>query len=171
MKFLQLAIFVSLLSPLSQSFANRPAGKQGPESSPKGKESQLIKPESVAGCYELGVLKWQPDLHLGEDAVFITPPQRIQILAERGTRGFESNGYLVRPAPGVAPSIHRMSYWEPTGAKTIRVAWTTGFSGLTMQLSVEGNTLKGKAETFWDFTRARQTARISAPKIDCANKK
>ena len=130
------------------------------------KQSQLIQAEKVQGCYELGVLKWNPELH-GEDAVFIRPPARIQLLAEQGTNGFENGKYLVRPAPGVSPSIHRSSYWKPVGPKTIEIVWTTGFSGLTMTLSLEGDTLKGKAESFWDFTRAPQTAPIVAPKIDC----
>jgi len=134
---------------------------------PEDKESKSIKPENVQGCYELGTLTWRPDLKLGEDEVFIKPPHRIQILTERGSKTFEKNGYLVRPAPGIPPSIHRASYWVPTGPNAIEVVFTTGTSGLYMQLKVEGDTLKGKAKTHWDFLRRHQTAQVIARKIDC----
>ena len=170
MKCFLLALLIALLTPLSVSFESNSAAGQLPGPNREDKESQFIKPESIQGCYELGVLEWQPDLKLGGDAAFITPPKQIQILAQRGTSGFEKDEYLVRPAPGVSPSVHGASYWKPTGAKTIKIAWTTGFSGLTMQLRVEGETLQGKAETFWDFGRERQTAHVSARKIDCRKK-
>jgi hypothetical protein len=164
-KLIQLVVIVCLLS---SPFVSSGEGffNQFMKSNPEDKQSQLIKPENVQGCYELGVLKWDPELK-GEDAVFIAPPARIQILAERGTKGFENGKYLVRPAPGVPPSIHRASFWKPVGPKTIEIVWTTGFSGLTMKLSLEGDTLKGKASTFWDFPRGGQTAPVVAPKVDC----
>jgi hypothetical protein len=109
-------------------------------------------------------------LHLGEDLEFVTPPSRIQILAEHGSKGFESNGYLVRAAPGVSRSIHRASYWIPKGPNTIEVIWTTGFSGLFMHLDLENESLRGKAATFWDFTRRKQTANVVAHKVDCGKK-
>jgi hypothetical protein len=128
---------------------------------------EVLKPEAISGCYELGALNWRPDLRLGEDAEFITPPRRIEILAEHGTKGFEQNGYLVRPAPGVPRSIHRGSYWVPKGPNAVEVVWTTGFSGLSMHLNLEGETLRGKATTFWDFPRRTQTAEVVAHKVDC----
>jgi hypothetical protein len=143
------------------------AQKQSAGQNPEDKESKFIKPETIQGCYELGTLTWRPDLKLGEDGEFITPPSRIQILAERGNKGFEQEGYLVRPASGVPRSIHRASYWVPKGPNTIEIIWTTGFSGLTMRLDHEGETLKGKATSFWDFPRRKQTADVVAHKVDC----
>ena len=136
---------------------------------PEAEESKFVKPESIQGCYDLGALNWRPDLKLGEDETFITPPQRIQILVERGSTGFEKNGYLVRPAPGFPKSIHRASYWEPTGSDTIEVVFTTGTSGLSMRLKIEGETLRGKAKTHWDFLRKEQTAQVIARKTECGN--
>src|SRR5215813_12236392 len=63
-----------------------------------------LNPENVQGCYELALAPWRPNLNLGEDSVFITPPSRIQLFAEKGTQGWESEGYLVKPAPGVKPA-------------------------------------------------------------------
>lgn len=133
---------------------------------PNGK-SQLVKPENIQGCYELTLSPWRPDLRLGGDAVFITPPNRIQFLAERGTKGWEAEGYVVKPALGVKPSIHRGSYWLPKSPQSIEVVWTTGFSGLTMVLKINGTDLRGKAKSFWDFPRKEQTADVVAHKVDC----
>ena len=109
----------------------------------------------------------EAELKLGEDMEFITPPKRIQIFGEHGSRGFETNGYLVRPAPGFPRTIHRASYWVPKGKDGIEVVWTTGFSGLVMDLKVEAGTLRGEAESFWDFPRKRQKAHVFAYKVDC----
>lgn len=165
-KFIQIAVVIGFfIFPFVTSGNGATAGSPLP-SGFGNKPSKLISPEAVQGCYELGVLKWHPAWK-GDDLVFITPPARIQILAEKGTKMFENGQYLVRPAPGFPASIHRASYWKPVGAKTIEIIWTTGFSGLTMKLNLEGDTLKGKAETFWDFPRRGQTAPIAAPKVDC----
>src|SRR5882672_9199025 len=128
---------------------------------------QLVKPENIQGCYELTLSAWRPNLNLGEDAVFITPPHRVELLAERGTQGWESHGFIVRPAPGVPASIHRGSYWLPKGPRSIEVVWTTGLSGLVMELTTNGEELKGKAKTHWDFLRERQKADVVARKVEC----
>jgi len=144
---------------------------QSPKEKSKEQDAILIKPEKVQGCYELGTLEWRPDLKLGKDAVFITPPPRIQILVEGGTSGFEKNEYLVRPAPGLQPSIHSSTYWVPKGPNSIELIFTTGFSGLSIYFKLEGDTLQGTAQTFWDFDRKQQTAHVVAHKIDCLPKK
>lgn len=144
--------------------------KLSSEQNSNDKDRNFVKPESIRGCYELGALNWKPDLELDkEEMVFITPPERIELLTEHGTQGFEKNGYLVRPAPGFPQTVHRSSYWVPTGPKRIEMVFTTGFSGLEMHLTVQGDTLQGKAKTFWDFLRRRQTARVVAHKVACAS--
>lgn len=166
-KYLRTVVLIGLLSLFCVGISSTP--KQYSQQNPKEKESKFVKPETVQGCYELGTLNWKPDLKLGEDELFITPPQRIQILAERGSIGFEKNGYLVQAAPGFPKSIHRACYWEPTGPKTIEIVFSTGTSGLSMQLKVEGDTLRGQAKTHWDFVRREQTSHVVAHKIDCGN--
>lgn len=129
--------------------------------------STLINPEAIQGCYEIGKLEWHPKFE-GDDLVFITPPARIQVLSQRGTQGQEKDQYLVRPAPGFPKSIHRYSYWRPTGSHSVEIVWSTGLSGLTMRLKVEENNLKGKAKPFWDFLGRVPSARVMAHKVDCA---
>ena len=130
--------------------------------------SRLISPEAVQGCYQIGKLEWHPKFE-GDDLVFITPPERIQVLAQRGTEGREKGEYLVRPAPGFPKSIHRYSYWRATGSHSLEIVWSTGLSGLTMRLKVEGNNLKGKAKPFWDFLGRVPSARVLAHKVDCGS--
>lgn len=165
-KFVHMAITIGLLGLPCLSATKYSVTGLLIESSPGAKSSALISPETVQGCYELGILQWRPGMP-GEDAVFMTPPRRIQLLAEPGTQGWEKDHYPVRPAPGFPASIHRASFWTPTGSNTIEIVWTTGFSGVTMKLKLEGETLKGKAKAFWDFPRSGQSAHIVAPKIDC----
>jgi len=130
-------------------------------------EPDPLAPENIQGCYKLHMSPWRPDLHLGEDSVFIAPPRAIQLFAERGTKGFETNGYVVRPAPGFKPTIHRGSYWQPKAPDAIQVVWTTGFSGLSMVLKPEGQNLRGTAKTSWDFNRTEQTADVFAQRFAC----
>lgn len=132
------------------------------------RDDKLLNPEAVQGCYELTLSPWFPDLKLGEDEEFITPPRRIQLFARKGAEGSEAEGYIVRPAPGTKASIHRGAYWLPRGPKTLEIVWTTGFSGLTMQLKTsDAEVLRGKAATFWDFSRKKQTADVVAQRVDC----
>lgn len=144
------------------------AAKQTSPQGPSEQEKQSVKPETVHGCYELTLSKWRPTVQLGEeDAREITPPSSIQLISELGTQGWEANRYVVKPAPGVAASVHRGSYWLPKGPHSIEIVWTTGFSGLVMGLRVEGDELLGKAKSFWDFPRKKQTADVVARKVEC----
>jgi hypothetical protein len=170
MKSFRLAAIACSSLLLAATLCGDLTGQQERGSSSKDKDLKLIKPEEVIGCYELGVLEWKPDLRLGEDLEFITPPTRIQLFAEHDTDGFDREAYVARPASGVSRSVHRDSYWKPKGPKSIEISWTTGFSGLTMGLTVERNSLQGTAFSFWDFGRKRQTAHVSAPKVDCEAK-
>lgn len=143
-----------------------PTQTQSPDAKPPG----FVRPDTINGCYDLTLSAWRPKLNIGEDAVFITPPARVQLLAERGTRGWEAEGFIARPAPGVPPSIHSGSYWLPTGPRSIKIVWTTGFSGLQMNLTLETADLRGTAGSFWDFDRERQTADVVAQRVDCSEK-
>ena len=47
------------------------------------------------GCYELELGRWWP-WGYGGDSSFVTPPKRVQFLAEPGIEGFEQDGFLLR---------------------------------------------------------------------------
>jgi len=119
----------------------------------------------VAGCYELKLSQWSPAISLGDDSVFISPPRRIQ-LTTAPDHSWDEHGLKVTPAGGESPSIHTSAYWTANGRR-VHIVWTTGFSGLTMDLHERGSNLEGMAHTFWDFPRPRQTSRVVAMKISC----
>ena len=50
---------------------------------------------------------------------------------------------------------------------SIELRWTTGFSGVNMSLSHEGDTLRGLAETTWDFDRQVQHANVTMWRVRC----
>jgi hypothetical protein len=122
----------------------------------------------VAGCYELTLSQWRPAISLGDDAMFISPPGRIE-LTTTPDHTWDEHGLKLTPARGVSPSIHKSSYWTDNGRR-VHIVWTTGFSGLTMDLQERGSNLEGTAHTFWDFPRPRQTSRVVAMKIACEPK-
>jgi hypothetical protein len=127
-----------------------------------------ISPARIAGCYELKLGPWEPPMGYssGPDAVFVTPPARIRLY------GKKKWDYLGKPAfpirgVGTSRSIHSIAYWTLLDEKTARLAWSTGFSGLTMDVHSDGKRLRGVAKTFWDFPRTQQTATVDGVKIEC----
>lgn len=168
MKYLRNILCICATSFVFAPSAKLPARDPASPRANTNRDDKLLKPEAIQGCYELTLSPWFPDLKLGEDEEFITPPRRIQLFATKGTEGREAEGYLVRPAPGIQPSIHRETYWLPKGPKTLEIVWTTGLSGLMMQLKTsDAEILRGKAATFWDFSRKKQTAEVVAQRVDC----
>lgn len=132
------------------------------------RDDKLLKPEAIQGCFELTLSPWFPDLKLGEDEEFITPPHRIQLFATKGTEGWEAEGYIVRPAPGIKPSVHRYTYWLPKGPKSLEIVFSTGLSGLVISVkTADAQTLRGRAMTHWDFARKKQTAEVIAHRVQC----
>jgi hypothetical protein len=121
--------------------------------------------DDLSGCYELKLSKWVPSLMLGDDEKFISPPSRV-VLTTTPDRIWDPQGFRVIPANGVAPSVHTFSFWV-SHADHIRIKWTNGHSGLSMDLKRHGSNLAGTARTFWDFARPQQTSDVIATKIRC----
>jgi len=122
-------------------------------------------------CFDLRLGPWKPNLGLGEDTIFSTPPKTVRF-SRVTSFGFGSyNGQLsfrVLPANGARMSVHGPGFWTPIrGTDSVSMVWTTGFSGLTMKLAAAGDTLRGVAETFWDFPRPEQTSRVTGIRMPC----
>jgi hypothetical protein len=122
----------------------------------------------IAGCYQLQLSPWTPPLSLGDDEAFIVPPSRIE-LTTTPDHIWDKHGFKVTPAGGVDPSVHKFSYWTRHDNQ-VHIVWTTGHAGLTMDLQVHDSSLVGTAQTFWDFSRPKQTNHVVATKIPCGNK-
>jgi hypothetical protein len=159
------ALWVMSLIATAASFG---CGKREPVVVPmRAVATPLASWPDVVGCWEVRMGAWSPALMLGPDERIITPPSRVLIDSMIGTRPYERRNLLLRPAPGAAPSVHRYSWWNMGRADSIQLRWTTGFSGLNMSLSHEGDTLRGVAETTWDFDRQAQHADVTMWRVAC----
>jgi hypothetical protein len=92
---------------------------------------------------------------------------RVQFSTVKNERNAGGPPFVLRVEPMDGRySVHGPGTWQYWG-DVIKVAWSTGFSGLTMQLSSARDTLTGTASTFWDFPRPTQTARVRGSPIPC----
>lgn len=121
---------------------------------------------SFAGCYELKVGRWWP-WGFGEDNSFVTPPSRIQLLSDRGTKGFEQDGYLIRAMKGSRPGRGAPSCWRVRSGDRIDLIWNDGFTGVTLDLERHGDELRGRAHPHFDSPFTRRTASVTARRIPC----
>jgi hypothetical protein len=119
------------------------------------------------GCFDLEMGAWTPEIRLGADSLVMAPPHRIRLGAEPG-KGIANRevGRSLEAAPGVNPSVHRVRFWDGT-REELSLVWSTGFSGVRMQLEPEGGSLVGTARTFWDLPREVQSASVTAVPIPC----
>lgn len=94
------------------------------------------------------------------DRVFNSWPNR-----ER--KVLRANGYIVRPAPGIKPRIHRVAYRLPKGPKSREmVCLDDGIQWWELKTS-DAEVLRGKASTFWDLGRRKQIADVVALRVEC----
>ena len=125
--------------------------------------------DGFAGCYELQLTKWSPAISLGADEKFVTPPKRIALTETIDSSWGSQHAFKVLPTGGATPSVHRLAYWT-SDAHQVHIVFSTGFSGLTMDLEPQGSNLVGTAHTAWDFSRTAQTSHVVATRISCESK-
>jgi HEAT repeat protein len=121
-------------------------------------------------CFDLALAPWTPNLGLGEDTVFSTPPMTVRFTRIKNSwfASEDELSFRVAPAKGAQMSVHGPGFWTPVAGKdSVSIVWSTGFSGLSMKLAVTADALRGEAETFWDFPRPRQTSRVTGVRVPC----
>ena len=127
-------------------------------------------PAPFEGCYEVKLGRWWP-WGFGEENAYVTPPSRVRLLPERGTKGFEKYGFLIRALPrqkGEAPGRGGPSYWEVESKNRIDLIWTDGFTGVTLELQKHSDELSGWAHPHFDAPHLiPRTARVTASRIAC----
>jgi hypothetical protein len=126
--------------------------------------------DGFAGCYELQLTKWIPAISLGADEKFVTPPKRIALTETIDSSWGDQHAFKILPTGGATPSVHTRAYWT-SDAHQVHIVFSTGFSGLTMDLELQGSNLVGTAYTGWDFPRTGQTSHVVATRISCESKK
>jgi hypothetical protein len=140
------------------------------KSGTNGQTQSALPTTSFAGCYELKLGRWWP-WAFGGDTIFVTPPSRIQLLSERGTKGFEQDGFLIRaipPSKGAPPCRGSPSYWQVKSSDQINLVWTDGFTGVTLALEKHGNELRGWAHPHFDAPKfIPRIAHVTARRIVC----
>jgi hypothetical protein len=155
-----LLILLIVLSPLS--FA---------QSAASGAQVQsAAQTASFAGCYELNVGRRWP-WGLGEDGVSIAPPKRVRLLAERGTKGFEQDGFLLRAASASKSESSgqtKSAYWQVKSSDQVDLIWTDGFTGIRMKLEKQSDGLSGWAHPILDSPPLiPRVAHVTARRIPC----
>jgi len=122
-----------------------------------------------AGCYELKLGRWWP-WGFGEENVYVTPPNRLQLLAERGTRGFEDGELLIRTIPRQERSTgsRESSFWSAKSQHQLLLTWTDGFVGVSLDLARNRDELSGWAHPHFDAVKLiPRIAHVTARRIAC----
>jgi hypothetical protein len=123
----------------------------------------------VLGCYDINLGSWEPQIALGKDDAFITPPKRVELT--NSPSAFQQSGakkwWVVRTVQLSTTYAHPYSQWSLASDGAIVISWGNGFSGLSARLSWDGRRYVGTAETFWDFSRETQKAVMSLTPVRC----
>ncbi len=127
-----------------------------------------------AGCYELRLGRWVPS-HMLRQGVEGIMPERLRLDTERGallSRRVDERQYYRYDEVGqrlIRPGWWGAAYWEPLEDGRVRLNWTTGAHGVTMELRWHGDDLRGIATVFSDFVGPwpEPTARVRAIRVDC----
>jgi hypothetical protein len=141
----------------------------GQQNTAKSAQATDMHAASFAGCYEVKLGRWWP-WGFGDENRYVTPPSRLQLLMERGTRGFEQGELLIRAIPGHEPSAgsRESSFWEAKSPAQLELAWTDGFVGVTLDLKRNRDELTGWAHPhFDDGNFVPRTAHVTAHRIAC----
>jgi hypothetical protein len=122
------------------------------------------------GCYELTLGRWWP-WSFGEETKYVTPPNRVQLLPERGKIGFEQDGFLLRAMAANKDTKSARggpSYWQVKSSNRIDLTWTDGFTGVSLRLEKDGNDLHGWAHPHFDAPKfVPRTTHVIARRIAC----
>lgn len=104
------------------------------------------EPAAIAGCYALELGAWHPPRTPGNE-VLQTPPSVFALLDSFGDRAFERGQRIVRPTIGFQGGS---ASWRRISADSVRVAWTSGYVGVRLDLGVTPRGLEGTATAFTD---------------------
>jgi hypothetical protein len=142
-----------------------------PQKQSHSEAKKETSPASFAGCYVVKLGRWLPWGFSGEgkDGFFlVTPPSRIQLSLEQGTKGFERDYLLIRPIKGTAPGRGGPSYWLVQSNGQVDLIWNDGFTGVALELEKYADELRGWAHPHFDApTFIARTARVTAQRISC----
>lgn len=118
--------------------------------------------EEAAGCYDLTLGAWN-----GQADEVLVLPQTIELRDELGTDGMENGRRLVRPFPDTDNRSYPWAFWEPLASDSIRVIWSTGFTGIGMRVARRPSGYTGLAESFLDYPGNTAQAPVTLERRVC----
>lgn len=127
-------------------------------------DSATSESSSPLGCYALTLGRWD---HPPEEGL-IHLPEQIILTDERGTDVLENDRLLVRAYPDITLQAYRWSWWEPAEGDSLRIVWSTGFSGIEMMVGRSGADYRGVARNFVDYPIDVSTASVTLDRITCS---
>jgi hypothetical protein len=79
-------------------------------------------------------------------------PARVALLDSLGDHILENGRTIVRQVPGYQLTHWAFAWWQTPSSDSLRVVFSTGFTGTTLKLRRSGAEWVGEAESFFDFT-------------------
>lgn len=126
--------------------------------------------QSYVGCYQLSVGRWWP-WSFGGDTPYVTSPNRVELMLNRGTEGWAKDQLLIRVTPAQKSTVsggRGASFWEVQPNNRIDLIWTDGFTGVTLKLEKQGNDLRGWAHPHFDSgALIPRIARVKGRRVAC----
>jgi hypothetical protein len=121
-------------------------------------------PETPAGdCLTIELGAWNSELP--EELPPL--PERVALLDSLGSHILENGRTIVRQVPGYQLTNWAFAWWQTPSNDSLRVVFSTGFTGTTLKLRRSGATWLGEAEAFFDFTAEVHTATAEMAPAAC----
>jgi hypothetical protein len=113
-------------------------------------------------CFDVSLGTWAPAL----PELLPPVPATIRLTDSLGVEGLESGRMQVLAVPAASES-YRWSWWDRRGGDSVRVVFSTGFTGVTLHLVRRGDDLEGSASAFFDFTSESPEATAQLTRTGC----
>ena len=103
-------------------------------------------------CYRLTLGHWSHHFPSGWPAIHI-PPEIVRFDAAPDSSRPTLPGYMkLQPNIAAIDALrrHREPIWTQVGVDSLRLVWSTGFSGVMLELGIRGDSLTGIAVAMYD---------------------
>jgi hypothetical protein len=128
-------------------------------SAARAQQDEHAKVRAVVGCWTTEPGRFSVVGKTGVDSGQTTLPSRIRFdtMPGKGWRG-EPLGRLVRASAEGSTTRYRDGYYLFSGADSLRVEWTNGFVGMTLQLRLDKFVMRGRALAWTDYMGYEQAS-------------
>lgn len=113
-------------------------------------------------CFNVSLGMWAPDLPEPLPPL----PAVIRLIDSLGVDGLEVGRKQVLSVPPENAG-YRWAWWEQSRADSLRVVFSTGFTGVTLLLAARGDDFEGAAGAFFDFSSDAPSATARLTRTGC----